>query len=66
MTMRARGRKVYRPYFLVGRKWRHLDSPTFHKRECAADYAGRFYLAFRWTIRVERLRTRQKGRGRAR
>jgi hypothetical protein len=40
----------YRPYFLVGRKWKHLDSPKFYRREAAANYAGKFYLVLRWKI----------------
>jgi hypothetical protein len=40
----------FRPYFRVGRQWKHLDSPKFNRAECAADYAGRFYLVLRWKI----------------
>jgi len=40
----------FRPYFRVGHKWQHLDSPTFDKRFQAANYAGRFYLVLKWKI----------------
>ncbi len=41
---------MYRPYFRVGRWWKHLDSPKFRYKRQAADYAGRFYLVLRWKI----------------
>ena len=43
----------FRPYFLVGRKWKHLDSPLFYRRETAANYAGNFYIVLRWKVMRE-------------
>lgn len=43
-------KRVYRPYFRVGRSWQHLDAPKFRYKRHAADYAGRFYLVLRWKI----------------
>lgn len=53
MTKRKERRPKWRPHFKVGHRWLSLDSPLFYKKQAAANWAGRFYLVLRWTIKRE-------------